>query len=374
MTATMFGTLSMAQRQVMATVWRSGPIARHEIARSTGLTGASITRLTRDLEELGLVEDRVVRDGARGQPARPVSIASAGAFALGVNFSHSFVDLGLVNLVGETVGHERVTLPEPDPLEIARIAHDGLERLRLRARVPLKRIVGAGFSVPGDFRADGRFHAHAYFPQLADKDLRAVFAAAMPVPIIVENDAASAALGERIHGVGIGLDTFILVHIGHGVGGGLILDGALFRGAHDNAGMIGINFPMTALRPSGQDLFQTLARAGINAVDFDALETIDLAHPAVKGWIDRAGAQLANGLHAVVRVLDPQAVILGGRLPPDLQAALFNAMPLADRLADDLASGTNLPGPRILNSTLGMHAGVTGAAAICFFKAFFNTR
>jgi predicted NBD/HSP70 family sugar kinase len=201
-----------------------------------------------------------------------------------------------------------------------------------------------------------------------------VFAAAMPVPIIVENDAASAALGERIHGVGIGLDTFMLVHIGHGVGGGLILDGALFRGAHDNAGMIGVNFPMTAPRPSGQDLFQTLARAGINAVDFDALETIDLAHPAVKGWIDRAGAQLANGLHAVVRVLDPQAVILGGRLPPDLQAALFNAMPLADRLADDLASGTNLPGPRILNSTLGMHAGVTGAAAICFFKAFFNTR
>lgn len=370
MTAALVGTLSPAQRQVLETVWRHGPVARHEIARITGLTGASITRLTRDLEAFGLVEDEVVRDGARGQPARPVSLARNGAFALGVNFSHSFLDLGLVNLVGETVGHERVALPEPHPLEIARIARDGLEQLRLRARVPLKRIVGAGFAVPGDFRSDGRFNAHAYFPQLADKDLRAVFADAMPVPIIVENDAASAALGERIHGVGIGLSSFMLVHIGHGVGSGLILDGALFRGAHDNAGMIGVNFPMTAPRPSGQDLFQTLASAGIKAADFDALEHLDVAHPAITAWVARAGTQLANGLYATVRALDPQAVILGGRLPPRLQSALFDAMPLADRLAVD----AHLPGPRILNSALGMHAGIVGAAAICLFKAFFNHR
>lgn len=374
MVSSMFGNLSPAQRQVLETVWRRGPIARHEIAGMIGLTGASITRLTRELGEMGLVVDSVARDGGRGQPARPVSLSSSGAFAVGVNFSHSFLDIGIINLIGETVGHERVALSEPDPLEIARIARDALERLRLRARVPLKRIVGVGFSVPGDFRSDGRFHAHAYFPQLADKDLRAVFAEAMPIPIVVENDGASAALGERIHGVGIGLSTFMLVHIGHGVGGGLILDGALFRGAHDNAGMIGVNFPLTEPRPSGQDLFQTLAHAGIIAKDFDALETIDHAHPAVSGWIARAGAQLADGLYSAVRLLDPQAVILGGRLPPRLQTALFEAMPLAERLARDLAGGTNLPGPRILNSTLGMHAGVTGAAATCFFKAFFNHR
>lgn len=370
----MFGNLSPAQRKVLDTVWRHGPIPRHEIARMTGLTGASITRLTRDLGDLGLIVDSVSRDGARGQPARPVSLANTGAFALGVNFSHSFVDIGLINLLGETVAHERVALPEPDPKEIARIACAGLERLRLRARVPFKRIVGVGFSVPGDFRSDGHFHAHAYFPLLAGQDLRALFAEAMPIPVIVENDAASAALGERIHGIGIELDTFMLIHIGHGVGGGLILDGRLFRGAHDNAGMIGVNFPMNQPRPSGQDLFAMLADAGIDAADFDALEMIDPAHPAVQDWLNRAGSQLADVLCPIIRVIDPQAVILGGRLPPRLQAALFDAFPLADRLSNDLAGGTYLPGPRVLNSAMGMHAGVIGAAAICFFKAFFNHR
>jgi predicted NBD/HSP70 family sugar kinase len=366
----MFSNLSPAQRQVLETVWRQGPIARHEIARVTGLTGASITRLTRDLEDLGLVADKVVREGARGQPARPVSLASAGAHALGINFSHSYLDLGLVNLVGDMVAHERVRLPEPDPIMIARLASDGLERLRARAKVPLKRIVGAGFSVPGDFRSGGRFNAHAYFPQLADKDLASLFAAEMPVPVIVENDAASAALGERIHGAGMAFDTFILVHIGHGVGSGLILEGRLYRGAHANAGMVGVLFPSDLPRPSGQDLFETLAKADLPYPDFDALESIDLADPVVRAWIERAGAQLTEGLYATTRVIDPEAVILGGRLPPRFLAALFDAMPLGARLACD----ANLPGPQILQSALGPHAGVTGAAAVCFFQAFFTRR
>jgi predicted NBD/HSP70 family sugar kinase len=370
MTSTMFEDLSPAQRQVLETIWRQGPIARHEIAHVTGLTGASITRLTRDLEAMGLVTDTVARAGARGQPARPVSIASGGAYALGVNFSHSFVDIGLVNLAGEIVVRERVPLSEPEPLLIARIACEGLERLRQRCRVPLKRLLGAGFSVPGDFRVDGRFNAHAYFPQLAELDLRTAFSSGMPVPVIVENDAASAALGERIHGAGVGMNSFMLVHIGHGVGSGLILDGALFRGAHDNAGMIGVAFPMGATRPSGQDLFDSLAAAGLACTDFDQLANMDLAQPAVSGWIARAGRQLADGLYQIARVIDPEAVILGGRLPPAFQDALFRAMPLQQRLARD----TLLPAPAILQSTLGPYAGVIGAAAICFFQAFFRHR
>lgn len=366
----MLANLSGAQRHVMETVWRMGPIARHEIARVTGLTGASITRLTRDLEELGLVSDKVIRDGARGQPARPVSLAEDGAYALGVNFSHTYLDVGLVNLVGSMVAHERLPLADLSPSSIARLAREGLDTLRMRSKVALTRIVGAGFSVPGDFRPTGRFNAHAYFPDLADQDLRAIFSAQMPIPVAIENDAACAALGERIHGAGVGLETFILVHIGHGVGSGWILEGRLFRGAHDNAGMIGVNFPMTAPRPSGQDLFATLAAEGFSAADFDALDEIDLQHPVVRKWITRAGAQLASGLYAITRAVDPQAVILGGRLPPQFQAALFAAMPLESILAQD----SDLPQPRILQSALGTNAGVTGAAAICFFQAFFAQR
>ncbi len=339
-----------------------------EIARRTGLTGASVTRLTRDLEDRGLTVDRVQHEGARGQPARPVSLAANGAYALGVNFSHAHIDVGLVNLVGEMAAHERLPLAEPTPAIVAEIAGEAFDRLRRRAGVPLKKVIGAGFSAPGDFIAPGRLNAHAYFPAFAGVDLREALAGRLPVPVVIENDAASAALGERVHGVGRTHGSFILVHVGHGIGSGLVVQGQLHRGSHDNAGLLGVVFPMDEPRPSGQDLFAALAKAGIPVTDFDDLDAVDPDHPAVAAWLTRAGAQLAEGLYVPTRMVDPEAVVLGGRLPPRFLAELYRHTPL-DAV---LARNQPLPSPAFLLSELGPFAGVIGAASACFFRSFFQ--
>ncbi len=362
-----FFSLSATQKRVLQTIWRHGAISRVDIAKATGLTGASATRLVRDLEERGLTVDRVQHDGARGQPSRPVSLAANGAYALGVNFSHAYVDVGLVSLAGEMAGHERLPLAEPTPHLVGALAAEAFERLRRRTGIPLKRTVGAGFSVPGDFISPNRLNAHAYFPAFADIDVQAVFAGNMPVPVVIENDAASAALGERVHGLGRRFDSFILVHIGHGIGSGLVLGGQLHRGFHLNAGLLGVAFPMDRPRPSGQDLFAALAKSGIPANDFDVLDSLDLDQPAVSSWLDRAGAQLAEGLEAPVRMVDPQAVILGGRLPPRFLEALYMRTPLGPVLD----RSRPLPSPAFAVSELGAFAGVIGAASACFFHIFF---
>lgn len=361
--------LSATQRLVLETVWRQGEISRVGIAKATGLTGASATRLVRDLEERGLTVDRVQHDGARGQPSRPVSLARDGAYALGVNFSHSYLDVGLVSLVGELVVQERLPLERATPDVIGRMAAEAFDRLRRRAGVPLKKTVGAGFSVPGDFISPTRLNAHAYFPDFADTDVREVFSRHLPIPVVIENDAASAALGERVHGLGRSYSSFILVHVGHGVGSGLVINGQLHRGFHDNAGLIGIAFPMDAPRPSGQDLFATLKTAGAPS-DFDALDSVDLDDPQVARWLDRAGAQLAEGLYVPARVVDPQAIILGGRLPPRFLKELYRRTPVATVLERNAP----LPSPPFLLSELGAFAGVIGAAAACFFRTFFADR
>lgn len=362
-----FFSLSATQKRVLETIWRHGAISRVDIAKATGLTGASATRLVRDLEERGLTVDRVQHDGARGQPSRPVSLAADGAYALGVNFSHGYVDVGLISLAGDMAGHERIALAEPTPHQVGAIAAEAFERLRRRTGVPLKRTVGAGFSVPGDFISPNRLNAHAYFPAFADVDVQAVFAEHMPLPVVIENDAASAALGERVHGLGRRFDSFMLVHVGHGIGSGLVLGGQLHRGFHTNAGLLGVAFPMDRPRPSGQDLFAILAAAGIAANDFDVLDSLDLEEPAVSSWLDRAGAQLAEGLDVPVRMIDPQAVILGGRLPPRFLEALYQRTPLVKVLD----RSKPLPTPTFAVSELGAFAGVIGAASACFFHTFF---
>ena len=361
--------LSPAERQVLETVWRRGPIARIDIARETGLTGASITRLTRDLELRGLVFDTVQRDGNRGQPSRPVSLAQQGAYAFGVNFSHRSIDVGLVDLAGNLVTHERAPLERAQPAMLAAHVGAALERHLAQLGLSRDRVVGVGFSVPGDFRErTGRLYAHVFFPDLQDVDLQAEVGPHLPVPVLVENDAASAAAGERVHGQGAAFPSFLFVHIGHGVGGGLVLDGRLFRGIHGNAGMIGTHWPLGQPRPSGQDLLEHLRASGIAADDFTDLETLDPADPALAAWCARAGAQLAEGVYLAARLLDPEAVILGGRLPPAVLAELFRHTPLLGKFDRE----PTLPQPAFLMSKLGSYAGVVGAASMCFFKAFFE--
>ena len=359
--------LAPSERQVLETVWRQGPIARVDIAKATGLTGASVTRLTRDLEERGLIVDTVLRDGARGQPVRPVSVAREGAYAVGVNFSHSYIDIGIIDLVGELVCHERLPIERATAEIIVDVARQSMKRLAAKRKVPIERIVGAGFSVPGDFRDGVHLHAHAFFPDLGDIDFRRIAAEHMPVPVVVENDAASAALGERVLGLGRGYGSFILAHVGHGIGSGLILDGRLRRGVSGNAGMIGTFYPMDRPRPSGQDLFQTLWAQGIETRDFPDLDALDPELPVLAAWIERAGKQLADGLYVTARVLDPDAILLGGRLPPALLARLFASTDLDAHFGREVG----LPRPVFAQSSLGSYAGVIGAAAVCFFRAFF---
>ena len=364
--------LSDSERRVLQIIWLNGPMPRHEIAERSGLGGASITRLTRDLEQRGLVSDSILREGKLGQPTRPVAVRGAGAYAFGVNFSHSYIEAGLIDLTGELVSRERASLDRADVETIAGTSAAMLEAHARQHNVPADRIVGAGFSVPGDFgETPTAFQAHAAFPHLRGRDLRAEFAARVPVPVFVENDAASAALGERIHGACRRIDSFLFVHVGHGVGGGVVLNGQLHRGAHGNAGILGMLYPMSQPRPSGQDLLDTLSAAGVEAFDFDALEPLTPESNApLRRWLARAGGQLGEGLQIAARILDPLAIVVGGRLPPALADALVASIDFDVAFAES----RHLPRPSLHVSSLGSFAGVIGAASVCMFDTFFADR
>ncbi|WP_213979097.1 ROK family transcriptional regulator [Sphingomonas sp. dw_22] len=364
--------LSANERRLIDLVWRRGPIARTDLAGITGLTGASVTRMVRTLNDLGLVEETVNRVGARGQPTRPVHINRSGAQAIGVYFSHRHAEIGLIDLGGTILHAETRVLENADPAALGALAASFIADVEARGLTGRDRLLGVGVAVPADF-IDGvhQLHAHAYFPELARRDALRDFAAAVPVPVYVENDAASAALGERILGAAQNLDSFIFVHIGHGVGGGIMMDGRLIRGARGNAGMIGIQFPNDRPRPSGQDLFATLAREGIAVDDFADLEALSVQSCApLRAWIKRAGGQLREQLGITARLFDPEAVLLGGRLPLPLLHALLAEVNVPG-FCDE---GVGLPQPRVAGSMLGVRAGLVGAASLPIYRVLLDWR
>ena len=361
--------LTGSERQVLGTVWRSAPIARNQVTEITGLGSATVTRLTKQLSDRGLIQETTEHSGQRGHPARPMMLRPDGAFAFGVYFSHTYMDVGIIDLDGQLVGVERRKFEYADPKAIAAAAKDGLDRLTEAAGIPLSKVVGAGFALPGDFAEDRTIlRAHEYFPALIDHNLVAEFGQLMPVKVFVENDAASAGLGERVNGVGKRLDSFVFIHIGHGVGGSLVLDGRLHRGKHGNAGIIGILYPIGEPRPSGQDLIELLRANGLPVSDFDDLDNLTVENtPLIAQWVERAARQLRSAVRISARMIDPDAIVLGGRLPQHLQRALVAAID-----TDEAFMGTAVPNPPLRVSELGPHTGVIGAASVCMFDTFFS--
>jgi predicted NBD/HSP70 family sugar kinase len=362
--------LSPNERRVLDLILRQGPIARANIGPLLDLTSGSVTRLTQELWRDGLiVEVGNYRSGSRGTPSKPLVIDPAGAYAFGVSFSHTYMDVGLVDLAGNLLGSIRRSYEQARPEILRENARAAIEELEAQFDVAQDRVQGIGFAVPGDFSATKPYIvAHAFFPFLEKVDLVSVFAEGMRYPVFIENDCNCAAMGERLAGHGLRYNSFVSVSVCHGIGGGVIIDGTLHRGTHGNAGGLHAFFPMSQPRPSGHDLFDALSREGVAVRDFCDLEAPDaIDFSGIRPWLHRSGKQLRDALGIVARVLDPDAVVIGGRLPPPLLHELT-------RQIDDGQFCISAPtsAPTLLASDLGSDAGVVGAAAMVLYKRFFD--
>jgi len=358
--------LNQSHRRILDTLLGTGASSRAEIATLTGLTRPAISQFAQELIDFGLITEEPARQGLRGQPARPLAICPTAAFSAGVNFSHSYLELMVLDLAGRSIGSARAAIAKPGPAEIGQSSRALLTNLMNKHGLSPDYLLGVGFSLPGDFYSDGSLMPHPWFPELRRPDFSASLATALGFPVVLDNDGRASAIGERVIGIGRQYRTFMLVHLGHGVGGGLIIDGKPYRGAQGNAGILGQYFPYGAPRPSGQDLLETLQRAGFAIDDFDSLEALpEKASPVLEAWITRAADQLAGVLAMTGRFFGPEAIIIAGRLPP----AITNAIAKAINLREALPPQDDLPLPYLSASTLGSAAGMAGAAALPIFQS-----
>jgi predicted NBD/HSP70 family sugar kinase len=290
------------------------------------------------------------------------------AIAVGVNFSHTYVDVGFVDLLGRPLAIRRQQFSLPTLSTITAASFNLISEIREDLNIPHSRLLGIGFSVPGDFLPDGGLSAHAYFPDLWGVDMRRALSRQTDLPVFVENDGKACAIGEMILGAGQAHRSFMVVHIGHGVGGGIVIDGRIYRGAFGNAGPIGSFWPLplNQPRPSGQDLLEMLNAGGVACRDFDELEVLPKeSDQNIEAWVDRAALQLEDTIPKIARFIDPEVVVLGGRLPPKILKGIVERV---DQIRRDkfiaTAAGEDRPRPILVASQLGTQAGIVGSAML----------
>ncbi len=332
------------QRVVLQAVRIHGPITRAELSRTTGLTAPAVANIARRLIQLGLVAEAGKRHGARGQPATKLVIDRDGCFSLGVNIDRDHITVLVLDLSGRVrarVSQEGV-LGGP-PAAAARV-RAMVERCLIKPDLDRSALIGIGVALP-DGLAQTSLPARDPLHEWAEIDVGALFAEALAepagarLPVFVENDAAAAAQGELQFGLGLKYASFFYVLVSTGLGGGLVVDGEYFRGANGRSGEIGF-LPIHSDRTPGRSLqdavslsalFAYMAAHGVKATS--PAELTDLAprgRDLVEAWVDLAADLLTEPLLAVSWLVNPAAILLGGRLPGALVERL------ADRLTDSL--------------------------------------
>ena len=343
------------RRIVLETIRLHGPITRADIAKRVGLTIQTVSTIIRELEDRRfLVVTREPPKG-RGSPASRLAIDPEGGFAVGIHATPIGLEAALINLAGEVIGRDERKLPHADPDtafgEIASLVQ-GLVALR-----PAGRMLGAGMAMPGPFDVDSMsFVGPTTLEGWGDIPVRERLAAATGLPSFIEIDHAAAAHGEWLYGLGSEYRDFYYIFFGVGLGGCMVHDGAVFRGAWGNAGELG----HTPVVPGG-DLCPCGNRGCLER--YISLEAYERRTTVIgeDAWIAEVAPIMRAAMVTVENLFDPETIIVGGLAPPRLMEKLIAA---ASPLPNSIAARRDRGADRLNLSAAGHDAVLRGAAAL----------
>lgn len=307
------------------------------------------------------------------------------SLACGIDVGGTKIAGGVVDDDGQVLETLRVESPAADVEAIEVAVAELVGQLRARHEIAAVGVGAAGYV--------DRDRARVLFaPNLAwrEVNLKAGLEKRIDVPVVVENDANAAAWGEFRFGAGSDVDDLMLITVGTGVGGGLVLDGALYRGA------FGVGAEIGHLRvvpdgilcgcgqhgcleqyASGSALVREtrqLAANGVPAAEAllaragGAVEGIDgpMITEAARdgdafaiGRLAELGHWLGAGIASLVAVLDPAVVALGGGVS---EAGDLLLDPVREAFEHHLPGREHRPLAEIRQATLGNAAGMIGAA------------
>lgn len=366
------------ERLVLSLVRRHGSLSKAEIARRAGLSAQTVSVIMRALEKDGLLTRGSPQRGRVGQPSIPMSLNPDGVLSLGLKIGRRSADLILMDFTGRVrvQMHEAYRYPTPSGVLAFTVA--GVEKILATLPAPERgRIAGLGVALPfelwnwveemGAPMADMEAWRHA--------DVAAMLAKRLPFPVLLQNDATAACAAELAFGHGPRFADFAYFFIGSFIGGGVVINHALYPGRTGNAGAFGsMPFPS---REGGQD--QLIDHASVVLLEKMLLESgrnpssiwltpekWDNFGDILPLWIERTGKALALAAATVCSVVDFEAVIIEGGFAPAIRGAIT-------AVTRRELSRLNLQGiapPVVEEGIVGSSARAVGAASLPLFSRY----
>lgn len=360
------------ERLLLSILRQNGPMAKADIARSTGLSAQTVSNIMRGLEDDGLIVKGEPQRGRVGQPSVPIALAADGAYFWGLKIGRRSAELVLINFLGKVVGSAHKTYRYPTPEDTVGFAREAVEDVSATLSPHQRsRIAGLGIAMPFRIWRWAREINVAPETMSAWKtfDVAAALEDVCNCPVFLENDASAACGAELVFGDGTLPPDFLYFYIGYFIGGGVVLNNRLYTGPTGNAGAIG---PLPVVGPDGR-MVQLLDVASLSRLerevlasggDIDSLwrapENWDVPEEILHRWVDTTAAALSQAIVATLSVIDFEAILIDGWMP----AGLRDELVAATRRHMAGANMTGLNTPEVREGTIGADARALGAASL----------
>ncbi|ARO22332.1 ROK family transcriptional regulator [Rhizobium sp. S9] len=366
------------ERLVLSLVRLYGALSKADIARRSGLSAQTVSVIMRVLEKEGLLSRGAPVRGRVGQPSIPMHLNPDAVYSFGLKIGRRSADLVLMDFVGRIRMQLHQTYAYPLPDEILSFVTSGIEEIESRLDDKQRsRIAGLGIAAPFELWnwAEEVGAPPGAMEVWRDVDLQADIAARVSHPVFLQNDATSACGAELVFGVGPSYPDFVYFFIGSFIGGGIVLNSAIFSGRTGTAGAIG---PLPVRDRNGETkqlleiasifvLENMLRERGIDPEPlwYSANDWVDFGEP-MEVWIQDSAKALAQAIVAAASIVDFSAAVIDGGFPDWVRSRMVQA-------TIDEAAKLDLQGvvmPEIIEGAVGAQARAIGGASLPIFSRY----
>jgi predicted NBD/HSP70 family sugar kinase len=380
-------------RQILHALMRRREMSKQQMAKETGLSVPTVTVCVARMLQQGVAEEAGVSVSTGGRKPMLIRFLPHSRFAFGVDFSSNHLTssskIRVILIDFDVKIRKEVAFDYEDFRTIDEIMHHvrGItERIVEELQIPLDRILGIGFSLPGTVNERKKVLEFApnLSPDLGMNNLHFKrYESFFPFPLFVENEANAAAFAELLHGVAKRQRNLVYLSVNRGIGAGIVIRGHVYKGNKKRAGEIGhITVDTKGIKCTcgRKDCWEIYAASGALIRNYNQqsdkklkaskefLQVLEKSDPlALRIW-DAYLDHLATGINNVILCFDPHYLVIGGEISE-----------FGDRLLDPLKTRLFLQNPyykdsdlQILISSFGENASVIGVALLPFQKLYYG--
>jgi predicted NBD/HSP70 family sugar kinase len=371
------------ERLVLSLIRSHGSLSKAEVARRTGLSMQTSSVIMKQLERDGLLLREEPLRGKVGQPSIPMSLNPEGAFSIGLKFGRRTATFVLMDLVGNVRRIQSRTYAYPVPKELECVVESAVAEISAHLdEDQATKICGLGIAVP--FQIWGweaeTGAPHDVVEAWRGYDIKSEVQKRVPWRLYLSNDATAACAAELAFGNRARYANFLYVFFATFIGGGVVLDGALYPGRSGYAGSFGsilvpdpaVNSAQSLIRRASIYILENRLRS--EGKDPSLLRRFpddwnDLG-ATLEEWIEQATDSLSTAVGSAISVIDFEAVVIDGAFPTSVRAAVVQRT----RAKFSQMELQGVAPVEVVEGQIGRDASVLGAASIPLLAGFSRDR